>query len=245
MIIKASFNTFLSEVITRVIVDTDDTSFILTCRLLFWNRLLLAGTFHTSHSERNQTPTSMFVCKQRLPVGDGIGVPRLQCVGRSLQSVQLIEQQHVERHQHHQADGRTKTVFKYTDSQSGGKKKKTTNNHHYKEIIGNSKDKREVSPHSRLIAGKIHPDTKQCCKQLYTSPGRKHCFRFYMAALRQNISIQHQSYQNRTNNTQRDDHLSHVPTAIRTGINRAWLKTWNCVLYVCYKQIQWDYSPNY
>lgn len=64
----------------------------------------------------------MFVCKQCLPVGDRIGVPRLQCVGRSLQSVQLIEQQHVECHQHHQADGRTKTVFKYTDSQSGGEK---------------------------------------------------------------------------------------------------------------------------
>lgn len=33
MIIKASFNTFLSEVITRVIVDADKMSFILTSRL--------------------------------------------------------------------------------------------------------------------------------------------------------------------------------------------------------------------
>ena len=41
----------------------------------------------------------------RLPVGDGVGVPLLQCVSRSFQSVQLVEQQHVESHEHHQTDG--------------------------------------------------------------------------------------------------------------------------------------------
>lgn len=40
-----------------------------------------------------------------LPVSNRIGVPRLQCMGRSFQSVQLVEQQHVESHQHHQTDG--------------------------------------------------------------------------------------------------------------------------------------------
>lgn len=45
----------------------------------------------------------LFACKHSSPVRDGVGVPRLQGVGRPFQSVQLVEQQHVERHQHHQA----------------------------------------------------------------------------------------------------------------------------------------------
>lgn len=46
-------------------------------------------------------------CRACLPVRDRVGVPRLQGVGRPLQSVQLVEQQHVESHQHHQASRQT------------------------------------------------------------------------------------------------------------------------------------------
>lgn len=63
----------------------------------------------------------MFVCKWCLPVGDRVGVPRLQCVGRPLQSVQLIEQQHVERHQHHQADGQKQSLNTLTHNLDGKK----------------------------------------------------------------------------------------------------------------------------
>lgn len=59
--------------------------------------------FHTSDPRITSIQRTEFT-SVRSPVGDGIGVPRLQCVGRSLQSVQLVEEQHVESNQHHQTD---------------------------------------------------------------------------------------------------------------------------------------------
>lgn len=47
-----------------------------------------------------------------LPVGHREGVPGFQCVGCSFQSVQLVEQQHVECNQHHQANRCAKRQIK-------------------------------------------------------------------------------------------------------------------------------------
>lgn len=50
----------------------------------------------------------------RLPVGHRVGVPALQGVSCSFQSVQLVEQQHVESHQHHQTGGQRDGEVKHT-----------------------------------------------------------------------------------------------------------------------------------
>lgn len=57
----------------------------------------------TSSNAPPALKVSLLVCKQCSPVRDGVGVPRLQGVGRPFQSIQLVEEQHVECHQHHQA----------------------------------------------------------------------------------------------------------------------------------------------
>lgn len=63
----------------------------------------LRGVASTSSDAPPALKLTLFVCQQCSPVRDGVGVPRLQGVGRPFQSVQLVEQQHVECHQHHQA----------------------------------------------------------------------------------------------------------------------------------------------
>lgn len=59
-----------------------------------------------------------FISYWRSPVCQRVRVPRLQCVGSPLQSVQFVEQQHVERHQHHQTGQKhtrwIKSVCQYT-----------------------------------------------------------------------------------------------------------------------------------
>lgn len=99
-------------------------------------------------------------CAEALPVSHREGVPGFQCMGCSFQSVQLVEQQHVECNQHHQTNRRTKKT-----------------NHVLHLLPGLIQHLQQSVFHlhtqqCKFRTGRIHPDTNGCganyCSKLHS-----------------------------------------------------------------------------
>lgn len=104
---------------------------VLTCCYAVTELWSPTGATHTKHQlsfPEERVCVCVCECLRKagrclLPVSNRVGVPRLQCMCGSFQSVQLVEQQHVERHQHHQTDG---------DRQSAQRSESLSANHNLK-----------------------------------------------------------------------------------------------------------------
>lgn len=98
-----------------------------------------------------------------LPVSHREGVPGFQCMGCSFQSIQLVEQQHVECNQHHQANRRTKKTNQVLNLLPGLIQRLQQSVFHLH------------TQQCKFRTGKIHPDTNGCgannCSMLHPRTG--------------------------------------------------------------------------